>query len=255
MGLSGRMSDAKCFRPKIRVHIAGCKQLGSTDMIVSYYNEEVVERMKTHIYMWFLIGNLLQNDDIATLIVKCIINLPLVSPQFDSSIFEEIIKHFVDLTNTTLSYRDIRYNRDKMIDEMCPIISLFTDMDEKVVDSVSIDQDKWYIRQNGEFIEFYDGPRRTTVIETNLSILIAAILFTLSDVEVTVHSHRRHSLFKACTLLVSAQGCETIETIVDSTFWLKKGGYLGVIDCEYCKIEKKKKESPKPQTDSSCYQQ
>ena len=135
---------------------------------------------------------------------------------------------------------------------MSPIISLFTDMDEKVVNSVSLDVDKWYIRQNGEFTEFYDDPRRTTVIETILSILIAAILFALSDVEVTVYSHRRHALFRACTLLVSAQGCETIETIVDSTFWLKKGGSLSlsVIDCEYCKIEKKK-----PQSDSSCFQQ
>ena len=111
MALSGRMSNAK-----IRVHIAGCEKLGSTDMILSYYNEEVIERMKTHLYMWFLIGNLLHNDDIATLIVKCIRNLPLVSPQFDSFSFEVLIEHFVNLTNTTLSYRDIHYNRDKMID-------------------------------------------------------------------------------------------------------------------------------------------
>jgi len=250
MALSGRMSNAKCFRPKIRIHIAGCQQFGSTDTIVSYYNEEVIERMKTHIYMWFLIGNLLQNDDIATLIVKCIRDLPLASPQFDSFSFEESIKHFTDLTNTALSRRDIiRYNRDRMIDEVYQIVSLFADMDEKVVDSVSLDVDKWYSRQNREFIESYDALRRTNVIQTNLSILIAAILFTLSDVEVTVYSHRRHALFRACTLLVSAQGCETIETIVDSTFWLKKGGSLNVIDCEYCKIEKK------PQTDSSCFQQ
>lgn len=246
MALSDRMSDAK-----IRIHIAGCEKLGSTDMILSYYNEEVIERMKTHIYMWFLIGNLLQNDDIATLIVKCIRDLPLASPQFDSFYFGESIKYFTDLTNTTLSRRDIiRYNRDKMIDEVYQIVTLFADMDEKVVDSVSLDVDKWYSHhQNREFIESYDGLRRTNVIQTNLSILVAAILFTLSDVEMTVYSHRRHALFRACTLLVSAQGCETIETIVDSTFWLKKGGSLSVIDCEYCKIEKK------PQTDSSCFQQ
>jgi len=216
--------------PKTRLEIYGCETQGSKDMVLTFYNDQEVTRRSIQVTAWMVLSTVIENDDVATLIVaymRELVNKEAVSPlSFEPLVFDETVQQVVDITNKKFRMSYIRYNGNKMIAHLEQLKRFFIGLvKNETTQKVTINMDDWYpmdaAKAYGEIYHESELGRQQEVIQSMMAILLCSLFLHVSSVNLTVHSHNRSSLFDECShILTNLKACNLTKSVLGSSFWM-----------------------------------